>query len=70
MSLSLHYGKDYKRFCLKCSWNDPDMGCTSRFDEAVYQCDMYRHYHPKEVKEFEKSMEEWTKRLEGDEDDE
>lgn len=50
---------DYKRFCLKCSWNDPDQGCSSDFNERVYQCPMYMHYHPDEVKEWEKDCEAW-----------
>lgn len=52
---------DEKRFCSKCSWNDVDYGCTSRFDEAVYQCPMYMYYHPNEVSEFNKAMEEWMR---------
>lgn len=61
---------DYRRFCLKCSWNDVDMGCTSPRGEEIWQCPMYIHYHPEEVKEFEKSMEEWVKQKEGEADDE
>ena len=53
--------EDYKRFCLKCGWNDEDYGCTSPMHEAIFQCDMYRHYHPEEVRQFEKDMEEWAK---------
>ena len=47
---------DYKRFCLKCSWNDADLGCTSPSGEEVWQCEMYIHYHPEEVKEFDEMM--------------
>lgn len=54
--------KDYIKFCMKCGWNDVDYGCTSRFDEAVYQCPMYMYYHPEEVEQFEKDMEEWSER--------
>lgn len=52
---------DEKRFCSECSWNDCDYGCTCPPNERVYQCDMYRHYHPDEVEEFEKDMEEWAR---------
>ena len=52
---------DEKRFCSKCSWNDCDYGCTCPPNEEVYQCDMYMHYHPDEVEEFEKDMKEWAK---------
>lgn len=45
---------DYVKFCLQCSWNDSDYGCTSPSGEEVYQCPMYMHYHPDEVAEFEK----------------
>lgn len=55
---------DYKKFCMNCSWNDSDFGCTSPFAERVYQCDMYMHYHPEEVKEFERCMEEWVRSME------
>lgn len=51
---------DEKRFCSKCNWNDCDYGCTCPSNEEVYQCPMYMHYHPDEVKEFEKAMEEWA----------
>ena len=47
---------DEKRFCSKCSWNDCDYGCTCPPNEEVYQCDMYMHYHPDEVEEFEKKF--------------
>jgi hypothetical protein len=47
---------DYKRFCLKCGWNDLDYGCTSPSGEDVYQCPMYIHYHPEEVKEFNEHL--------------
>lgn len=56
---------DYKRFCLKCGWNDEDYGCTCPKREEVYQCPMYMHYHPEEVKQFEHDMEEWAKQREG-----
>jgi len=56
--------EDYKRFCLKCGWNDEDYGCTSPRNEEVYQCPMYMHYHPEEVEKFEKAMEEWAKQRE------
>ena len=51
--------EDYKRFCLRCGWNDPDFGCVSPMHEAVWQCDMYRFYHPEEVKQAEKEMEDF-----------
>lgn len=57
---------DYRKFCMKCGWNDSDLGCTSPRDEKIWQCEMYIHYHPEEVKEFEKSMEEWAKQKAGD----
>lgn len=50
---------DYKRFCMKCGWNDSDFGCTSPSGEEIYQCPMYMHYHPEEVEAFNKAMEEW-----------
>lgn len=53
---------DYKKFCMKCGWNDPDFGCMSPPHEEVYQCDMYRYYHPEEVKEFENQMKDWIER--------
>ena len=52
---------DYKKFCMKCGWNDPDMGCQSPSGEDVYQCPMYMFYHPEEVKQFEEDMERWMK---------
>lgn len=55
------YTDDEKRFCSKCGWNDCDYGCTCPANENVYQCEMYRFYHPDEVKEFDKAMEEWQK---------
>lgn len=62
---------DYKKFCLKCSWNDSDFGCTSPSGEEVWQCPLYIHYHPEEVKEFERDMEDWCrKQKEGEADDE
>lgn len=51
--------KDFKRFCLKCGWYDDDYGCTSPSGEEVYQCNMYRYYHPDEVKRFEDDMKSW-----------
>lgn len=56
--------EDYKRFCMKCGWNDEDYGCTSPRNEAVFQCPMYMYYHPEEVEQFEKDMEEWAKQRE------
>ena len=56
--------EDYKRFCLKCGWNDADYGCKSPSREAIWQCPMYMHYHPEEVEKFEKAMEEWAKQRE------
>ena len=52
---------DEKRFCAKCSWNDCDYGCCCPSREEVYQCSMYMYYHPDEVNEFNKAMEEWVK---------
>lgn len=49
---------------MKCGWNDADFGCLSPYEEAVYQCPMYMHYHPEEVEEFNKAMEDWSKRNE------
>ena len=51
---------DYEQFCMKCDWNDADHGCTSPSGEEVYQCDMYMYYHPEEVKQFEKDIQEWA----------
>lgn len=48
--------EDYIKFCLDCEWNDCDCGCTCPAHEEVWQCDMYRYYHPDEVEKFE---EEW-----------
>ena len=59
---------DYRKFCMKCSWNDSDLGCTSPSGEEIWQCPMYIHYHPEEVKEFEQSMEEWAKQKSESED--
>lgn len=50
---------DYKRFCLKCGWNDEDYGCICPSGEEVWQCPMYIHYHPDKVEEFNRQMEEW-----------
>lgn len=47
---------DYKRFCLKCGWNDSDYGCTSPSGEELWQCPMYIHYHPEEVEKFNEDM--------------
>jgi hypothetical protein len=49
--------EDYKRFCLKCGWNDLDYDCISPSGEEVWQCPMYIHYHPDEVEMFNKSLE-------------
>ena len=49
---------DEKKFCRKCNWNDYDYGCCCPPHEEVYQCPMYMYYHPEEVEEFNKSMEE------------
>lgn len=59
---------DYRKFCMKCAWNDSDLGCTSPSGEELWQCPMYIHYHPEEVKEFDKSMEEWAKQKAESED--
>jgi len=53
--------EDYKKFCLKCVFLDEDYGCTCPPYEEVYQCDMYRHYHPQEVAEFEKYCDEYCR---------
>lgn len=53
--------KDYKKFCMRCNWNDSDYGCTCPSDEEVWQCDMYQYYHPEEVEQFERDMDEWAK---------
>lgn len=50
---------DYKRFCLKCGWNDSDYGCTCPSHEEVWQCPMYIHYHPEEVEKFNEDMSKW-----------
>lgn len=52
--------KDYKKFCLKCSWLDSDYGCTCPIDESVYLCPLYMYYHPEEVEKFNKEMEDWV----------
>lgn len=49
---------DYKRFCVKCGWLDSDYGCISPPGEEVYQCPMYMFYHPEEVEEFNKWVEQ------------
>ena len=51
---------DYRKFCMKCGWLDPDYGCMSPPYEEVYQCPMYMFYHPEEVKKFEEAMEKWA----------
>ena len=51
-----------------CNWNDCDYGCTCPPNEEVYQCTMYMYYHPEEVDEFNKAMEEWAKQKAGSED--
>lgn len=51
---------DYEKFCMKCGWNDSDLGCCCPSNEEIWQCDMFRFYHPKEVIEFEKSFKEWA----------
>ena len=51
---------DYRRFCLNCGWNDSDYGCTSPSGEEVWQCPMYIHYHPEEVKKFNDDMKNRT----------
>ena len=50
--------EDYRKFCLHCNWNDCDHGCICPDNEELWQCDMYKHYHPDKVKEFEQSFEE------------
>lgn len=52
--------KDYKRFCLHCGWLDADYGCMSPTHERIWQCPMYRHYHPEEVEQFDAEMEKWA----------
>ena len=59
---------DYTKFCMKCGWNDPDYGCISPSGEDVWQCDLYRFYHPEEVEQFNRDMEEWAGRKEESED--
>lgn len=54
---------DAKNFCNNCGWNDCDYGCTCPMGEEVYQCKMYMHYHPDEVKKFENEMEEWMEEI-------
>lgn len=56
----MSYDKDYKRFCMRCGWNDSDYGCMSPSHEHIWQCEMYRHYHPEEVEQFDKEMEKWA----------
>ena len=48
---------DYKKFCMKCAWNDDEFGCTSPSGEELWQCPMYMYYHPDEVDEFYKAIE-------------
>lgn len=47
---------DYRRFCLKCGWNDSDYGCIAPSGEELWQCPMYIYYHPKEVEKFNKEI--------------
>lgn len=54
--------EDYINFCMKCGWNDLDYGCISPRGEELYQCQMYMHYHPDEVKEFERFCMEYENR--------
>lgn len=54
--------EDYKRFCRKCNWNDPDRGCACPPYEEVFQCKMYAYYNPEDVAKFENEMEEWMRR--------
>ena len=51
---------DYKKFCIKCGWNT-EFGCIVPDNEEVYQCAMYMHYYPEEVKKFNEDM----KKMEG-----
>lgn len=60
----MSYDKDYKRFCLRCGWNDSDYGCISPSGEEVWQCPMYQHYHPEEVVQFNREMDEYYRRNE------
>ena len=52
---------DYDKFCRRCSWNDADYGCICPHGEEVYQCELYMFYHPEEVEQFNKDMDEWLK---------
>lgn len=52
---------DYNRFCRRCGWNDEDYGCICPYGEEVYQCALYMFYHPKEVEQFNKDMDEWLR---------
>lgn len=60
----MSYKDDYRRFCLRCGWNDSDYGCISPSGEEVWQCPMYQHYHPEEVEQFNQEMEEYYRRNE------
>ena len=46
------YDYDFKKFCSKCGLYDSDFGCTSPSGEELWQCPIYIHYHPDEVKKF------------------
>lgn len=48
------------KFCSRCGWNDEDYGCICPSGEEVYQCEMYRYYHPDKVKQFEEDMRRWS----------
>ena len=50
---------DYRKFCMNCGWNviaDLPEGCICPSGEELWQCPMYIHYHPEEVKEFDETM--------------
>lgn len=53
---------DYKKFCMKCGWNDCDYGCICPPYEEVYQCPIYMRDHPEEVELFERSFEEFDRK--------
>lgn len=46
---------DYIKYCIKCGWNT-EFGCISPEGEEVYQCTLYIHYHPEEVKKFNEDI--------------
>ena len=58
---------DYNKFCRTCGWNDSDLGCTSPSGEDIWQCPMYIHYHPEEVKKFNEDMDKREKERHGNE---